>query len=100
MKSCHFFPLVFIEEFFIDFRTRFIRRRYTSFKKIIYVFSYSYAHSIPLADSKSFLFNIFGNCCCQLNFAVIFRVNDGKCQTDSLVPIFANFLLCSYCYYY
>ena len=43
--------------------------------------------SIPCADSENSIFDIFGNCRRQLNFAVAFRVNDGKYLNILPTPI-------------
>ena len=45
---------------------------------------------LPCIDIKNYFFDIFGNCHNQLNFAVIFRVNEGKYQNILPTPIFAN----------
>ena len=44
--------------------------------------------SIPFTDSKNSVsvFDIFENCLHQLNFAVAFRVNGGKCFVDAHSP--------------
>ena len=46
--------------------------------------------SIPSTDLENLVFGIFGNCRRQLNFAVVFRVNEGKYQNKWLTPILTN----------
>ena len=70
------------------FKSWSIKASYTSLKRIIRVFS---AISI-------LLFYIFRTLLCficrhQLNFAVAFRVNDGKYQNILSTPVFVNFKL-------
>ena len=50
-----------------------------------------YLTGLSSTDLEDFVFDIFGNCRRQLNFAVVFKTNDGKYQNILLRPIFANF---------
>ena len=45
-------------------------------------------------DLKNFVFGIFGNCRRQLIFAVVFRVDDGRCQSVLPTQIFPNSPCC------
>lgn len=85
VKSSHMFSFSFHWEFFSDFRKWSIKKRtsikesYTSFKnnnlRIYYCLT-----RIPCTDLEDFAFYLFGNCRRDLDFAVVFRVNDGKYQ--------------------
>ena len=59
-------------------------------------FVYSILCFMPIScsDLKDFVFNIFRNYCCQLNFAVVFRVNDGKYENILLAAVLANYPRC------
>lgn len=43
--------------------------------------------SYPCIELENFIFNIFGNHCCHLNFAAIFQVKDGKWSYLKLLPL-------------
>ena len=50
--------------------------------------------SYPCIELENFIFNIFGNRCCHLNFAAIFQVKDGKCSYLKLLPLNNNARCC------
>ena len=44
----------------------------------------------PCRDLQNLFVLVFGNCRCQLNFAVVFQVNDSKYKNLLPAPVFAN----------
>lgn len=61
------------------------------YKRKTYFFSKTPLPIYLLLKCMAIPYLVFGNCCLQLDFAVIFKVNDSKYQNILLIPILLIF---------
>ena len=88
--------LIFTDEFFVDFEHDNITGSYINFQNIIRILIFMH-YAYHLHKSRKFCYEILENWRRQLDFAVVFQVNDSQYQNILWTQTFANPQPCIHC---